>query len=87
MILASLIAAGAPLDEVTRTLEPLGVPFQLTADPTEINGVGALSISVEYPRGHVHRTFADIRMLVENANLPPRATSRSIEAFRRLAVA
>ncbi|MBA2345448.1 MAG: nickel pincer cofactor biosynthesis protein LarC [Rubrobacter sp.] len=87
MILASLLAAGAPLDEVTRTLEPLGVPFQLTADPAEINGVGALRVSVEYPQEHVHRTFADIRMLVENADLPSRATARSIEAFRRLAVA
>ena len=87
MVLASLLAAGAPLDEVTRNLETLGVPFQLTVKPAEINGIGALKVSVSYPREHAHRTFADIRALVQDANLPARAAARSIEAFRRLAVA
>ena len=87
MVLASLLAAGAPLDEVTRHLETLGVSFHLTTEPTEINGVGALGVSVSYPHEHTQRTFADIRALVQGANLPARAASRSIEAFRRLAVA
>ncbi|MBA3425065.1 MAG: nickel pincer cofactor biosynthesis protein LarC [Rubrobacter sp.] len=87
MILASLLAAGAPLDEVSRNLEALSIPFHLAVDPTEINGVGALRVSVEYPRESTHRTFADIRALVEEADLPERAASWTVEAFRRLAVA
>ena len=87
MILASLIAAGAPLDDVTRSLETLGVPFRLTTEPTEVNGVRALRAGVEYPREHTHRTFRDIRALVERADIPDSASSRAVEAFRRLAVA
>jgi len=87
MVLASLLAAGAPSDEVSRNLETLGIPFRLASEPTQINGIGALRVSVEYPRERAHRTFADIRALVEEADLPARAASRATEAFRRLAVA
>jgi len=87
MALASLIAAGAPLDEITRSLETLGIPFQLITEPTQINGIGALRARVEYLEERIHRTFQDIRSLIENANLPERASSRAVEAFRRLAVA
>ncbi|MEJ7632524.1 MAG: nickel pincer cofactor biosynthesis protein LarC [Rubrobacteraceae bacterium] len=87
MILASLIAAGAPLDEITRSLETLGIPFQLITEPTQINGIGALRARVEYLEERIHRTFQDIRSLIENASLPERASSRAVEAFRRLAVA
>src|SRR3712207_1649526 len=87
MILAILIAAGAPSREIVASLRPLGVPFELATERVEINGVGALRARVESPGERVHRTFADIRDLVEKAGLPERASSRALEAFRRLAVA
>ena len=87
MTLASLVAAGAPLEGVTSSLQRLNVPFELTTESTEINGVGALRASVGYPEDHAHRTFGDIRALIRRAGLPERAASRSVEAFRRLAVA
>lgn len=87
MILASLIGAGAPTDEITRSLETLGIPFRLTTETTEVNGVGALRARVEHPREHAHRSFRDIRMMVEGADLPHRAASLAVEAFRRLAKA
>lgn len=87
MTLASLIAAGAPLMEITSSLQRLNVPFELSTEGTEINGVGALGVSVDYPGDHAHRTFGDILALIEKASLPERAASRSVEAFRRLAVA
>ncbi|MBA2512011.1 MAG: LarC family nickel insertion protein, partial [Rubrobacteraceae bacterium] len=87
MTLASLVAAGAPLGEITTSLKRLNVPFELSAESTEVNGVGALRISVGSPEEHAHRNFAAIRALVEGAELPERAASRSIETFRRLAVA
>ena len=87
MTLASLVAAGAPLEEITASLQRLDVPFELSTENTEINGVGALRISVRSPQERAHRDFATIRALVERAGLPGRTASRSIEAFRRLAIA
>ncbi len=87
MILASLIAAGAPSREIVASLRTLGVAFDLATERVEVNGVGALRATVESAGEHVHRTFGDIRELVEGADLPERASSRALEAFRRLAVA
>ncbi|MDP9409211.1 MAG: LarC family nickel insertion protein, partial [Actinomycetota bacterium] len=87
MVLAALISAGAPLDEVVRPLRSLGVAFDLSAETVEVNGVLALRATVGYEEEHVHRTFGDVRALISGAGLPERAASRATEAFRRLAVA
>jgi pyridinium-3,5-bisthiocarboxylic acid mononucleotide nickel chelatase len=88
MTLASLIAAGAPLQEIVGLLRSLGVAFELATERVEIDGgVGALRAAVSYPEERAHRTFADVRALVEGAGLPDRASSRAVEVFRRLAVA
>lgn len=87
MILAALAAAGAPLEEVSHALEGLDIPFELRAETVGISGVRALRVSVEHPEQHVHRTFADIRQLVEEADLPERVARRAVAAFELLAVA
>ena len=87
MILASLVSAGAPLAEISKTLESTGVPFELSAENVQVNGVEALHVKVSHPSEHEHRTFVDIRSLIEGADLPAQAAGRSIEIFRRLAVA
>jgi uncharacterized protein (TIGR00299 family) protein len=87
MTLASLISAGAPLEEIVGSLQGLGVAFDLTTEQVEVNGVGALRATVTHLEQHPHRTFGDIRALVEGAGLPDRTASRAVEAFRRLAVA
>jgi pyridinium-3,5-bisthiocarboxylic acid mononucleotide nickel chelatase len=87
MTLAALVAAGAPLPEITASLQALGVAFDLSTERVEVNGVGALRANVAYPEEHDHRTFRDIRTLIQGAGLPDRAASRALEAFRRLAVA
>jgi len=87
MILASLVAAGAPQGEITGSLQNLGVPFDLATQSVEVHGVGALLATVTPPDEHAHRTFRDIRELITGAGLPQRASSRALEAFRRLAVA
>lgn len=87
MILAALIDAGAPLSGITASLRGLGVPFDLTTAWAEVNGVGALRVDIDHPDEHVHRTFGDIRTLIEAADLPERASSRALDAFRRLAIA
>jgi uncharacterized protein (TIGR00299 family) protein len=87
MTLAALVAAGAPLPEITASLRGLGVAFDLTTKRVEVNGVGALRADVEYSDEQSHRTFGDIRALIEGADLPERTSSRALEAFRLLAVA
>ena len=87
MTLAALVGAGAPLSGITASLRGLGVPFDLASERVEVNGVGALRANVDHPDEHVHRTFGDIRALIEAADLPVRASSRALDAFRRLAVA
>jgi uncharacterized protein (TIGR00299 family) protein len=87
MTLASLVAAGAPLQEITVALRGLGVAFDLATERVEVSGVGALRATVAHPEQHAHRTFEHIRDLVGGAGLPDRASARTLEAFRRLAVA
>ena len=87
MILASLVAAGASQREIVGSLRNLGVTFDLSTERVEVHGVGALRATVGEADGRVHRTFGDIREIITSANLPEGASSRAIEAFRRLAVA
>jgi uncharacterized protein (TIGR00299 family) protein len=87
MTLAALVAAGASLPEITALLRGLGVSFDLAVERVEVNGIGTLRAAVEYPDEHSHRTFRDIRASIEGAELPERASSRALEAFRLLAVA
>ena len=87
MTLAALVAAGAPLVGITDSLRNLGIAFDLAAERAEVSGIWALRASVGYPEEHAHRTFEDVRALIGNAGLADRASSRAIEAFRRLALA
>ena len=87
MTLAALVAAGASLTEIISSLRGLGIAFDLATERVEVNGVGALRADVEYLEEHSHRTFGDIRALIEDAGLPERTSSRALEAFRLLAVA
>ncbi len=87
MTLAALVAAGAPLAEVSHLLEKLGVEFDLRDETVEVSGVRSLRVTVEEAGQRVHRTFADIRQLVQSAGLPERAARRAVVAFELLAKA
>jgi len=87
MTLASLLAAGADPERVSASLRALNVPFELSTEEAEVNGVGALRVTVHRPEEHAHRDFRAISALVQNAGLPERAAGRALDAFRRLAVA
>lgn len=87
MILASLVSAGVPLAEVSRILENLDVPFDLSAQTVEVSGIRALRATVRYPEERTHRALKDIEGLIEGAALPERAARRAVAAFRLLAEA
>jgi uncharacterized protein (TIGR00299 family) protein len=87
MTLSALVAAGAPLSEVSRMLEALDVPFRFRAKTVKVGGMRAFRLVVERADQHAHRSFADVVRLVENAGLPERVAQRAIAAFRALAEA
>ncbi|MBD0356311.1 MAG: DUF111 family protein [Rubrobacter sp.] len=80
MILASLVAAGAPQSEITGSLQSLGVAFELATERVEVHGVGALRATVTCPEEHSHRTRANARTLgfdpPNSRNVHPRGPSR-----------
>ena len=75
------------MHEITPLLRDLGVAFDIATERVEVSRIGALRATVNHPEQRAHRTFKDIRDLVEGVGLPGRACSRAVEAFRRLAVA
>ena len=87
MILASLVSAGVSPENLSRNLEGLPIPFELRAERVEINGVGAVRVTVIYPEEPAHRTFGDIKTLIGSSGIPNRAAERAAKAFYRLAVA
>lgn len=88
MALASLLDAGADLDEVLEGLHQLPVEgWGLRADRTHRSGVAATQVHVE-ARETVERTWADVRGLIEGADgLAERARRRALEVFSALAAA
>jgi len=86
MLLAALLDAGADLERLRGVPTALGIEgVEITADRVERQGIGALHLRIEAPRDHAHRAYADIRTLVEEADLSESAKSRSLDAFARLA--
>lgn len=75
------------MSEITASLRSLGIPFDLATERVEVSGVLALRVNVTHPEEHAHRTFKDVRDLIEEIDLPDLASGWALEAFRRLAVA
>jgi len=87
MTLAALVSAGAQLEKVSQAVERLGVGFEILAETVEMNGIRAHHVAVEYPEQQVHRTFREVRRMIEAADLPGRSAHRAVAAFRLLAQA
>jgi len=88
MLLAALIHAGADPSPIRRELEKLSVePLVLELDSAERHGIGALRAEVRQPAERAHRTWADVREIIDAASLPGRSGERAQRAFRMLAEA
>ena len=86
MLLGALLDAGADLERLRTVPQALGISgVEITAERVERQGIGALHLRIDAPDEHAHRDYREIRKLVEKAELPSRARSRSLEAFARLA--
>ena len=91
MALASLLDAGADLDEVISGLEKLPVAgWHLEATRTSRGGLAAtqLHVDVDPSEDGTERTWATIRSILGGADgLPERARHRALTVFSRLAAA
>ena len=85
MVLGSLVALGAPLEEIDRRLRALPLDgFTLASARVERHGFEAFQLQVEARETKSHRHFTEIRRLLESANLPDRVFSRALGTFETL---
>jgi pyridinium-3,5-bisthiocarboxylic acid mononucleotide nickel chelatase len=91
MALASLLDAGADLDQVLAGLEKIPVPgWHLGAAKTTRTGLAAtqLQVDIDPAEERTSRTWATIRAVLDEADgLPERARRRAQTVFSRLAAA
>jgi pyridinium-3,5-bisthiocarboxylic acid mononucleotide nickel chelatase len=86
MLLAALLDAGAQLETLRGVPAALGIDgVEIDVERVERQGIGAVHMRIEALHDHDHRRYAEIRTLVEAADLSEPARARSLEAFRRLA--
>jgi len=89
MLLGALLDAGADAQAVAQGLGRLGVDgVALASERVAINGIGALRVSVlaaGEPARAVHRSWRDVRELIDACELPARARARAHAIFAALA--
>jgi pyridinium-3,5-bisthiocarboxylic acid mononucleotide nickel chelatase len=89
MLLGALVDAGAPLADLQRAVDALGVEHvQLRVSDVVRGGLGARKVDVVVPSdGVATRTWADVRALLERAALAAPVRRTALEVFARLAAA
>lgn len=86
MALGALLDAGADLHEVTALVRRLPVDgWTLDAEPVLRGGIAATHAVVGTEETHHHRTWRDVRALLDGAGLPDRVHRRATAAFALLA--
>ncbi len=87
-LLAALVDAGAPLDEVVARLRTLPVEgWAIEASPVRDKGLAATRIDVAVESGQPSRTPAEVEAVIAEGSLGERATRRAVAVVRRLAEA
>ena len=88
MLLAALLDAGASHERVTRGLQSLPITeLEIAVTHTHRQAIRAARVEVVAAEEREHRTWADVRELIDAGTLPERARTRALECFRRLAEA
>jgi uncharacterized protein (TIGR00299 family) protein len=62
-------------------------PIRLATEQTARHGLGATRVHVQAPPSSEHRTWADVRALLTDADLPAAVRQGALAVFERLAVA
>jgi pyridinium-3,5-bisthiocarboxylic acid mononucleotide nickel chelatase len=88
MMVGALIDLGYNFEELREQLNRLELKgYQLSVGKCIRSGIQAIKFNVEAGHSHHHRTFADIRRMIESSGLSGWVKTRSVEAFRLLAEA
>jgi len=88
MLLGALLDAGVPIDVVRDAVAAVAPePVQISAEPVHRGGFAALQARVEVAPSTVHRDWADIGGLLDDAGLPEAVRRRAHATFARLAEA
>jgi uncharacterized protein (TIGR00299 family) protein len=88
MLLGALVDAGAPLEVLQGAVDAV-VPgaVRLRTEQVERGGIGALRVHVETTDDARSRTWADVRRLLDTADLGAAVRGRALDVFARLAAA
>ncbi|MDT7546489.1 MAG: pyridinium-3,5-bisthiocarboxylic acid mononucleotide nickel chelatase [Actinomycetota bacterium] len=88
MLLGALVDAGAPLPVVQAAVDAVGVEsVALRVEAVIRGGLGATRVHVETADTTAHRTWRDVRSLLDRADLDPDVRSTALQVFARLAAA
>ena len=88
MLLGALVDAGVPVDVLQDAVDALAPePVNLRVEQVTRNGFAATRCHVEVAESAAHRSWADIRTLLEDSALDGPVTSLSLRVFERLAEA
>jgi pyridinium-3,5-bisthiocarboxylic acid mononucleotide nickel chelatase len=88
MLLGALLGAGVPLAVLQEAVDAIAPePVALTVEPVQRGGFAATRCHVEVADSADHRTWRDVRVLLEAAGLPDGVRDRAVAAFERLATA
>lgn len=82
--------AGSTTDDLAALVQSLHLPVPadcVRIEPREVNYVGGFGCHIDLPHEHAHRSFADIRNIIQASGLTPRAKELSLAAFTLLAAA
>jgi uncharacterized protein (DUF111 family) len=86
MLLGALLDAGADLERLRSVPDVLSLPgIEITVERVERQGIGALHLQINAPDDRADRSYREIRTLVGEAGLAPKARTQSLPAFARLA--
>jgi pyridinium-3,5-bisthiocarboxylic acid mononucleotide nickel chelatase len=88
MMLGALLDLGFPIQKLRDKLSLLPVKeYRLSCERCLRSGISATKFHVEVGHSLHHRTFGDIRQMIESSGLSAWAKEKSVEAFRKLAEA
>jgi len=88
MMVGALLDLGFNFEELKEKLNLLPLKgYRLSFEKCSRSGIQATKFNVQVDHSHHHRTFADIRQMIESSGLSAWVKEKSIEAFRRLAEA
>jgi len=88
MLLGALLGAGVPVDVLQQAVDAVTPePVTLRTERVRRNGLAATRCHVEVPDSTDHRTWRDVRALLEAADLDAPVRGLALRAFGRLAEA